>query len=346
MIAFFVSACSADQSLPTTAWSSAVRHQPAATFANLYVDYGSGIGVFKPGITKPFRTIKDGVSAASGGMAIDSRGYVYLANTNAVTVYAPKSGSVLRSLVKGIVGPGAITLDKIGNVYISTCNACSGSTHGGGITIYGPGGSAFKRRITQGISVAWRLAVSPDGKLYVANWSPIWDVAIYPPGAKTPRQTITKFTSGVQAPSSLAFDSAGHLFLGVSGGEYGKNVIRIYPPNSITPSGVIKGLHYPGSMAIDENSGLLYVVNSNVSSSAQGSIAVYSLSTHKLVSSIINGVANPFCIAVDSTGRLYVGNWGYGSASTPRVTVYSPGGTSLIGTIVLGQRPSALAFGP
>lgn len=342
-------ACARQSYVPASSFSpvgsSRLHTKAANAFTNLYVDYGGGIAVFKPGSTTPTRTITNGIEDSTG-MAIDSKGYLYVSNEieNAVSVYAPKRSTVLRTLVKGIQQPGSVALDSEGDVYIANCYACSTGSGSSGVAVYGPGGAQYKRKITKGISEPYKLAFDSHGALYVINGFPTYDVAIYPAGAKAPKKTISAFT-GVQAPDSLLFDDNGDLFLGVSGSANGKNAIRVYPPQSTKPDAFIRqGIKYPGPMAID-SSGRLYVVNSNPTDSAQGSITVYSLASHKLIRTITDGVANPSYITLDSAGRIYVANWGYSSAS-PSVTVYSSDTMSLMETIPLIWQPRELAFGP
>ena len=319
-----------------------LKSRSTSSFPNLYVDYGSGIAVYAPGSTTPIRTITKGVSN-SNAMTIDSNGYVYVSSEieNTVRVYAPRRGSVLRSIVEGITQPGSIVIDKNGAVYIANCYACTGSEKGR-VTIYGPGGVGLERAITKGISAPIGLAFDNEGALYVINGFPTYNVAIYPPGSQAPKKTITGFPK-VEAPGSLAFDSAGNLFLGVIGAAK-QDTVRIYAPSSTKPDAYIrKGIRYPGAMAFDAE-GKLYLVNSSVGNSAKGEISVFSRD-RKLLRNITKGLANPSGLAFDGTGRLYVENWGY-SVASPSVTVYAPGGVSPIETIPLVWQPHAIAFGP
>ncbi len=150
---------------------------------NIYVSncgecYSGGKGnvtVYAPGSKKVLRTITQGLDNPFG-IAFDGSGNLYVANfgcpsssctpsvPSTVTVYAPGSKSVLRTISKGVIYPAALTFDGSGNLYVgndgcgsSSCSPSIPST----VSIYAPGSTSVLHTISTGVSFPNSLAFGP-----------------------------------------------------------------------------------------------------------------------------------------------------------------------------------------
>lgn len=175
------------------------------------------------------------------------------------------------------------------------------------------------------------FALDTAGNLYAAR------AVAFNPGSSengvikvSPSGVVTNFATSISGqPGSVAFDSAGNLYVG---GLSAGNVRRFSPSgtdlgNFVTASGDSESLAFDGS-------GNLYVVNETNNQVNRFSPTGASLGVFATVSS-------PFSLAFDTSGNLYVGTRG------GAINRFSPNGTNL-GTFatVVGAAFAGLAFAP
>jgi DNA-binding beta-propeller fold protein YncE len=86
----------------------------------------------------------------------DGSGNLYVANAgdNDVTVYAPGSTSVLRTISQGVSVPDALGFDGSGNLYVVNYKRRT-------VTVYAPGKTSVLRTISQGLVNPRALAFGP-----------------------------------------------------------------------------------------------------------------------------------------------------------------------------------------
>ena len=92
-----------------------------------------------------------------------------------VTVYAPGSKNVLRTISQGVNAPYALAFDGSGDLYVANANANT-------VTVYASGGGTVLRTISKGVKYPDALAFDSYGNLYVANASG-YTVTVYAPGS-------------------------------------------------------------------------------------------------------------------------------------------------------------------
>lgn len=294
---------------------------------------------------------------------------LYVANASTVTVYAPGSISVLRTISK--LTPTALAFDKQGNLYVGDFPSGAGPE----VAIYAARSATLLRSLKQEGSFTRALAFDAAGNLYVGT--DFAGVSVYTPSSTTASRLIPVFY-----PLSLAFDASGNLFVGNTTGPYGggepdsvavvapgsttisrqiikgillpvaevtdasgnlfvanqsKNDVTVYAPGAMSPSRTIReGIKLPSALAFD-GSGNLYVA-----SSGANTVTVYAPGSTSVLRTIRSGVLAPSALAIDAAGDVYVANKNKGS-----VTVYAPNSTSLLRTITKGiSKPVALGFGP
>ena len=339
--------------------SSESLPSPRATVGpNLYVldTSTSSVTVYAPGSNTVLRTISRGIYDPLD-LAFDGTGKLYVANGGCtgscspyrpytVTVYAPESEKVRRTITAGINGPDALAFDSSGNLYVANWPFYSGTST---VTVYAPGSKNVLRTISQGIVAPVALAFDAAGRLYVLNAS--GNVTVYASGKTTVARTITQ---GIVDPQALALDASQNLYVANCGrcryGESGTDAITVYAPGSKTVLRTISDdVNRPVALLFD-GSGNLYVANfacpttfcRNNHEYRHSTVTVYAQGSGSVLRTIRQGLKEPYRFAFDGSGNLYVANYGYNN-----VTVYAPGSDTVLRTISQGvNNPHALAFGP
>src|SRR5579862_5077092 len=166
--------------------------------SNLYVANGSGssssssssssytngdVTEYQAGTSSEINTISHGVSMPTA-VAVDSKGFVYVANgptssssssssgTGSITVYKPLHQRVVRMITNGVGMPIAMQFDKAGNLYVlngSAVSSSSGAGANGSVSVYGFHDTDPKLTITNGISSPVAMTVDAVGDVVVAN---------------------------------------------------------------------------------------------------------------------------------------------------------------------------------
>jgi hypothetical protein len=117
------------------------------------------ISIYPPGARSPQRVIKQLIKSPVA-MAIDSKGFLYVANapqrnvkdSGWVSVYAPGSTTPLRLITVGIDVPTSLAVDASDNLYVANFFA-------GTVTVYSPGAAALKYTIRDGVGLPLRLVI-------------------------------------------------------------------------------------------------------------------------------------------------------------------------------------------
>jgi DNA-binding beta-propeller fold protein YncE len=256
--------------------------------------------------------------AAHGGAA-----NLYVADSAAVTVYAPGSDSVLRTIAK--LAPTAIAFDPSGNLYVA--NLPAGSN--GDVTVYAAGSDKVLRKITQGINSPKALAFDASGNLYVAN--SYFEVVEFAPGGTSPIHFIKVFY-----PDAMIFDRAQNFYVASAPSPYGGHggKVDVFDPNRNLLRTITSGIDSPVALELG-GPGNLFVANYG-----GNDVTVYAAGKTSVLRTISQGVKGPYGIAFDAGGNLYVSN-----NLANSVTVYAPGSTAILRTIRQGvSRPTAELF--
>jgi len=165
------------------------------------------------------------------------------------------------------------------------------------------------------INVGGGLTTPGEATIQVTNSGPF----------PTPQPTTL---TELAAPTALAFDGQGDLFVANGGG----NTVSEFTPDSTTPTATLTGLSDPLALAFD-GSGNLFVANggsNTVSEFAPGSITP---------TATLSGLSQPDALAFDAQGDLFVANQGNGTVSE-----FASGATAATATLTGLTSPAALAF--
>ncbi len=149
--------------------------------------------------------------------------------------------------------------------------------------------------------------------------------------------TITNhsFATGLSAPSGLALDTNGNLYIS----NAGHTTVSEVGPGGGAAHTFANGLNDPRGLAFD-TSGNLYVANYNAGA---GTAVVQVNAAGTIVNpSFATGLNGPLGLAFDASGNLYISNFAAGSGAT--VSRVGPGGGAAT-TFAAGLTgPTGLAF--
>jgi len=286
--------------------------------------------------------------------------------TQAVTAYPAGSSngdvSPLTPAPTDLASPGWMAFDAIGNIYVTN--------QVGTITIYAAGTNgdiapiAIIAGSNTGLESPEGIALDSYGNIYVADDGPSGNgpssVFVYPPLAvsgtgtlnETPIATISGLATGLSAPTGIALDSSRNIYVA----DNFADSVFVYPPLGsstgtlneapiATISGLATGLSAPTGIALDL-SGKIYVADNSADSvfvysvlspsCTSASPCAISVAPIATISGSSTGLADPYGIAVDSSGNIYVADEGSNS-----VTLYEPLASLLIDLTAPDVTPSA-----
>lgn len=192
---------------------------------------------------------------------------------------------------------------------------------------------------TDTISAALNIAKNPARNVALLNRlrsaSPVFQPVLNvnsPPNAWT--IAITYTGGGISAPSGVAVDQTGNVWLSNSGNN---SVTRLDPNgNALSPNaGYTGSFNAPSAIAIDQG-GYAWVTNS-------GNNSLVQLSPAGTSPTILtgNGLTAPHAIAIDATGSVFVANKTSVSSFTNSGAVLNSSGST-----AATPAPSALAINP
>jgi sugar lactone lactonase YvrE len=327
ILAMAVAACSTPSSMPAARGiSSESGFERVGSKANLFVANRDDVLEYTPR-GHLVRTIPLGKHAPTGAVAFDKSGYLYaVSDYFAVSVFAPESRKLVRTITDGIYEPLGLAVDRSDNLYVA--NGHNG--YDGNIAIYPPGSGTASRTITDGIYDPESLAFDSSGNLYVGNGLYADRVTVYSPSGALLRTIV----DGVQDPQSIALDNRDELFVANTEDGAGRTVTVYAPGKTKLVQTITDGIDCPQSLAID-SAGHLYVANN-----ANHTATVYALGTRKLLRTISKKVGAPWVVAVDSNDNLYLASFG----SKDRIGIYPPGHDIPARTIA--SFALSLGFGP
>jgi hypothetical protein len=264
------------------------------------------------------------------GMAVDSSGNVYIAdsNNNRVLKETLSGGSYTQSTIPatGLVGPEGVAVDGAGNVYIA--NTEGGSGGNGNVLLETLSGGSYTQSTipATGLASPIGIAVDGSGNVYIANFdggsSGTGNVLLETPSSGSYTQSTIPAT-GLNGPIGIAVDGSGNVYIAnINGGSSatGNVLLETLSGGSSTQSTIsTTGLAGPEGVTVDSN-GNVYIANTS-GGSGIGNVLKETLSGGSYTQSTIpaTGLDFPTGVAVDSSGNVYIANFGDGSSEPGNV---------------------------
>jgi sugar lactone lactonase YvrE len=325
----------------------------------------------KTGLSFPYGIAVDSSANIYVADFVAASVFVYppLASSTGLLNEAPTA--TISGSTSALIGPHGVALDSKGNIYVADSSAAKvfvypslGSSTGllneaPTITI---GGS------NTGLNSPNGIGLDSTGDIYVVNVSSVF---VYPAlGSSTgllneaPTTTIsTTMTTGLSFPQGIALDSSGNIYVTecpncYTGGR-GSPGVYVYPAGSnanIAPSTIITGsstdLESPQGIALD-SSGNIYVADSG-DGACDGTASVYvypaGSNANAAPSTTINGLKTSLCVPIgitlDSSRNIYVADAGFPNSNAPSVYIYPAGSTGNTAPIATISGSSTGLIGP
>lgn len=241
---------------------------------------------------RPIAKLTKGIGGPAG-LAADSTGNVYVANTlkNTVTEYRPNQSAPARTYSKDLLGPVDVGVDSKGTLYVvnfysfrdSIVEFPAGSAKPS-LTIRNPGSS---------YGGLYPLGLTLDAKdtLYVAYqdfYSQTW---IYTYGLGQTKAVERNLNFGLirWLAAGLLFDKAANLLV-ANGSLPG---IQVFPPRKADPSKVFGKQGSPESLQFDSDERDVFVADT-----ARNAVEEYSYPAGALVNTITSGLKSVYGVTV------------------------------------------------
>jgi sugar lactone lactonase YvrE len=248
----------------------------------VYQPLGSSTGMLDEAPTAAISTTLTTAQGFPEGIALDSSGKIYVANTvpSSVTVYPAGSSANTAPLATisgnntGLSGPEGLALDSSGKIYVAGGNGLLGEQAvliypalGGSTGLINEAPVAAISGSNTGLDIAKGIALDASGKIYVADEDSN-SVFVYSAlGSSTgtlneaPIATISGSNTGLDFPDGLALDTSGKIYVVNDGGVFiypplgsSTGVLNEAPIASITGSNT--GFEIPTGIALDSNSNI------------------------------------------------------------------------------------------
>lgn len=215
----------------------------------------------------PLGAYGGGYSAAQIGAVRASRAsHSYRVNKSSQLVYVSNLGlgaiqvfdqkgkdqMPLATITNGILGPGGLTTDKKGNLYVADEGPINGKWT---VQIYAPGTTVPAKSLTTDLSSPTDTAIAKDGTIYIANFNGLkngW-VSVYPQGDSSKEYRLSDFGGG--APLSVAVDAKGNLYVmyDIENSTQDTSAVNKYAPGATTGTNLNLEFTSGGGIQVDRS---------------------------------------------------------------------------------------------
>jgi hypothetical protein len=163
-----------------------------------------------------------------------------------------KNQQPIATITNGILGPGGLTTDRKGNLYVADEGPISGTWT---VQVYAPGATSPTKSYTTDLSSPTDTAVAKDGTIYIANFNGLsngW-VTVYPKGNVSKEYRLSDFNGG--APLSVALDKKENLYVmyDVNNGS----AVNEYKPGAKTGTNLNLAFSSGGGIQVDPAGNIL-----------------------------------------------------------------------------------------
>jgi hypothetical protein len=226
------------------------------------------------------------------GVAVDSQGRVYIANTagNTIEEWRPSNNAVT-TLVTGLDGPSGVAVDGAGNVYFS-------DTGNNSIKEW-PVSTGQVATLASGLNGPFGVAVDGAGNVYFADrnnqalkeWSP--------------NGRVTTLAAGLDGLTGVAVDAAGNIYMA----NDVSNAVMEWSVADSNLTTLVSGLNGPLGVAVDGGG------NVHIADSGDNTIQEWAAADGMVTPLVASGLADPSGVAVDGAGNVYIADSGHNAIS-------------------------------
>jgi sugar lactone lactonase YvrE len=266
---------------------------------------------------------------------------VYVCNLGAgdVEVFdqAGKNQQPIASISDGILGPGGLTTDTKGNLYVSDEGPISGKWT---VQMYAPGSTSPTKSYQTDLFSPTDVVVAKDGTIYIANFNGSQNgwVAVYPKGNEKKEYRLSDYSGG--APLSVALDKQQNLYVMYDYNTDASSAVNEYAPGAKTGTNLKLSFGAGGGIQVDPTGNIIIAQQLNPSE-----ILVFPPDKKKASKSIsMPGGGEPFNFALNHKAHaLFAGEY----QNANQVDRFAWPSTKYQYTIATGfNNPSGVAVAP
>ena len=258
---FILPAATAAVLLASCAGAGSPPQQPAAQSLNIHsYPLGAYGSVFGPGFPRAGKRAHRSASYDAKGAS--QLAYVCNLGAGEVNVFRQhgKNQQPIATITNGILGPGGLTTDRKGNLYVADEGPIGGTWT---VQVYAPGATSPTKSYTTDLSSPTDTAVAKDGTIYIANFNGLsngW-VTVYPKGNVLKEYRLSDFSGG--APLSVALDKKENLYVlyDVNNGS----AVNEYSPGGKTGTNLNLAFSSGGGIQVDPAGNILVAQQLNPS---------------------------------------------------------------------------------
>jgi DNA-binding beta-propeller fold protein YncE len=236
----------------------------------------------------PVNTLISAGLNSPGGIAVDSLGNVYIANTlnSLIKQWNPVTQAVTPVVSSGINNPGGVAVDSQGNLYIA-------DTGNNAIEEWNAATQQFTVLVSSGLANPNGVAVDSQGNVYISdtgnNAIEEWNVGS--------QQFSVLVSAGLNAPHGVAVDILGNVYIA----DTGNNAVEQWNvANQQLVALVGTGLNAPSAVAVD-GQGNLYIADTS-----DNELQEWNAATQQLAPLQSTGLNLPAGVALDAAGDVYL----------------------------------------
>jgi serine/threonine-protein kinase len=228
-----------------------------------------------------------------GGVAVDGKGTVYVADYGNKRVVALPAGSTAQTVLPftGLRGPSGVAVDAAGNVYVAD------SSNSRVLKLAAGSDTQTELPLTQLTGFAAGIAVDTAGNLYAGAFDANCKGRVLQLAAGSNTQTLLPFT-GLCYPIGVAVDAAGNVYV--------TSLVKVLKlaAGSNTQTELPLTVGSAAGVAVDA-AGAVYVADAHI-----GSDRVVKLAAGSNTQTVLpfTDLAEPSGLAVDAAGNIYVGD--------------------------------------
>jgi sugar lactone lactonase YvrE len=236
----------------------------------------------------PIGEITNGIETPEGANT-DSKGNLYVSNTNASTVTEYARGSLAPSFTysSGLTYPAGVAVDSKQNVYVTSLSPAS-------VEVFPQGVNSPTLTITS-ITYPIDVAIDPSGNAYVTTYTANFsngEIIKYSPGSSQG----TNLGIVTDGPGGIALDEAGDI---VTADQRLPGVL-VFPPGTTSPSQTFaQNTLDPDPVRFARREHQVYVGDS-----IGNAVYVYDYPSGTLVDTITDGIDGPNGLALDPAAPL------------------------------------------